>query len=260
MIRLTRGLRIVLGLCLLALGIFGVGSAQAATNWMVKGTNVTENGKNAIGKVVLKTGAEEKATLKTKISGNEVKFSCKKATLEGVGLELAGALTTGGKVKFTECTTAINGTTQKACEPVNGAEKGVIISNPGKGGLTIHSTGEGVTIIESTVKETIEKKEVPVFGHVKMGEECSIGEDVPIIGPKLGIVDVAGMGAPQTKEQEEKEGVKLGLLHEEKVHKIKEGPLTEIWAISETAEHKAEVIGEAEVELASGFNWSGLLS
>ncbi len=230
------GLKLLFGFCLLALGLLGAGSAQATT-WRVGGADLTSGTKLIKAQIVAPS-----ATLDTKIGGNEVKFTCKKGTLKEVELEKEGKLKEGGSVRLEECTTAVNGTTQSVCEPINGAEKGVIVSNKGKGRLTSHSTGEGVTIIESTVKEKIEGKEVSVFGHVKMSEECSIGEDVPIIGSKLGIVDSGGM---------------TGLLTEAAVHKIKEGPLTEIWAISETAEHKATVLGEAAVELAAGGNWSG---
>ncbi len=207
--------------------------------WMVAGANLTTGTKLVKGSIVAPS-----ATLTTKIGGNEVKFTCKNGELKEVELEKEGKLKEGGSVRFTECTTAINGTTQGACEPKNGAEKGVIVTNKGKGRLGEHSTGEGVTVIESVVKEKIEGKEVLVFGHVKMSEECSIGEDVPIIGSKLGVVDSSGMS---------------GLLTEAKSHNIKEGPLTEIWAISETAEHKAKLTGEGKIELVSGETWSGLL-
>ncbi len=244
MIRLRIGLGAMLGFCFTTLGLFGAGTTQASI-WMVNNSSLTSGTK------LLKASLPSSATLNTKIGGNEVKFTCKKGELKEGELEKEGKLKEGGSLRFTECTTAINGTTQKACEPNNGTEKGVIVSNKGKGRLTEHSTGEGVTILESTVKEKIEGKEVPVFGHVKMSEECSIGEDVPIIGPKIGVVDSSGMGEPAP-------GSKEGLLHEQANHKIKEGPLTEIWAISETAEHKATLTGEAKLELASGETWSGL--
>ncbi len=237
MTRLTRGLRIVLGLCLLALGMFGAGSAQAAT-WRAGGADLTSGTKLVEGEVVAPS-----ITLNTKIGGNEIKFTCQRATLVGVEVEKEGKVKEGGKERASECITAINGTTQKSCEPNNnGTEKGVVVSNQGKGRLTEHSTGEGVVIFESTTKEKIEGKEVPVFGHIKMGEECSIGEDVPIIGSKFGAVDSGGMA---------------GLLTEAATHVFQEGPLTEMWAISETVEHKATVGGKWKIKWTSGINWSG---
>ncbi len=247
MTRLTRGLRIVLGLCLLALGMFGAGSAQAAT-WMVGGTNLTSGTKVITGEIMAPS-----ATLTTKIGGNEVKFTCIKGTLKEVEIEKEGKIKEGGSERFTECTTAINGTTQKACEPNNnGTEKGVIVSNKVKGRLTEHSTGEAVVLLESTVKEKIEGKEVPVFGHVKMGEECSIGEDIPIIGSKIGVVDAKGMGEPAP-------GTKEGALHEQTEHEIQAGPLTEIWAISETAEHTAAITGRWKIRITISVTFSFLI-
>ncbi len=207
MIRLTRGLRVVLGLCLLALGVFGVSAAQAAPTWMVGGAAL---GTGASKEVKASIVAPE-ASLHTKIGGNTVDFNCTGGKLVSVSLIEKGELSTGGSVEFTGCSTKVNGTTQGACKPNDkGIHSGVILSNKGKGRLTEHSTGEGVTIIESTVEEKIEGKVVPVFGHVEMGEECSIGENVPIIGSKLGVVDSGGM---------------TGLLAEATSHNIKELPV-----------------------------------
>ncbi len=221
--RLARHLRLGLVLCLVALGLVSASSAQATPGWKVNGSLLT-SGTRPVGGEMESPGL----TMNTKIGGNEVKFSCKKGAFVGVEAAPEGKIAEGGKLKFSECTTAIKGVTQKACEPINGAEKGVIVTNKGKGQLAEHSTGEGVISMESTVKEKIEGKEVPVFAHIKMGEECSIGEDVPIIGQKYSLVDAGGM---------------TGLLTEAKTHKLKEGPLTEMWAISQTAEHQANVVG-----------------
>ncbi len=245
MMRLTRRLRLVLGFCLLALGSLGVNSAQAVT-WMVNGSDLS-------GKLAVRSSlVAPSATLTTKIGGNSVKFTCTNAELIAANLDNEGKLAEGARTRFTGCTTAINGATQKVCLPNNESiEPGVILTNKLKGQLKEHSTGEGVVVVESTVKEKVEGKEVPVFGHVKMSAECTIGEDVPIIGPKLALVDAQGMGTTGGTE---------GLLHEQATHKVKEGPLTEIWAISETAEHKATIGGEASLELLAGEPWNGLLA
>ncbi len=239
MMRLGRELRVVLGFCFLAFAVFGANAAQAAPTWMAEGLALTS------GTVALKGETVAGMTTTTKIGGNEVKFTCKKGELKEFEAEKEGKIKEGGTIRFSECTTAINGSTQKPCEPKNGGkEAGVIVFNKVKGHLAEHSTGEGVLTLETTVKEKIEGKEVPVLGHVDMSEECSIGEDLPLIGGKLGLVDSGGM---------------TGLLTEAKSHKLKEGPLTEVWAISETTEHKVTCTGEWSVSLVVGLNWGALL-
>ncbi len=248
MTRLTRGLRAVLGLCLLTtLGIFGAGSAQAAT-WMVNGTNLT-SGTKVVKGVILAPGA----VIRSSMSGNKIEVVCKSGGLSHVEVEKEGRIKEDATLRFTECTTSINGVIQKSCEPINnGTEKGVIVGNKSKGGLIEDPAGEGAINIESTIKEKIEGKEVSVFAHIKTSEECSIGEDVPIIGPRLSLIDVAGMGEPSP-------GTKEGLLHEQKSHTVKLGALTELWMGTETVEHKVLFEGALSVQSELGFTWSGLI-
>ncbi len=248
MARLARYLRNALGFCLLALGTTSTGSAQAAV-WMVTGANLT-SGTRAL-KAKTSGVFSTTVSLDTKIGGNEVEFRCSTGELIGTSIEKEGRITTGGKGRWGGCITLINGTQNNSCQPNNnGSEPGVIVGNAAKGKLTEHSSGEGILVYESTVEEVIGGVKQPVFSRIKMSEMCPIGEDVPIIGPKVGIQDQDGMGATTFFN---------GLLHEEGGHEINEGALTEIWALSKTAEHKAKLLGEMIVELVSGETWSGLL-
>jgi len=147
-------------------------------------------------------------------------------------------------LKGFECRVKINGTENAACKPNPGAEPGVVLSNRLLGELTKHSTGEGVVLIKSTVEEVVAGVKQPVFGRIKSSVECPIGSNIPIIGPQFGARDVGGNKS----------------LEEEKVtHVGAQGPLTEIWALSKTEEHKASTTGEVEMELASKEIWNGLL-
>src|SRR4051794_33608892 len=132
MIRLTRSLRIALGLCLLALGVFGASSAQAVMTWNVNGAALTSGAKPIEGALTT-TGI-----LHTKIGGNEVLFECKAGKLIENSLEKEGFVS-GGDVKFSECITKINGVENKACLPTNnGTEAGVILSNKGHALIGTH--------------------------------------------------------------------------------------------------------------------------
>lgn len=235
----TRKLRYAFGLAVLALGMLGAGSAQATPTWKVAGSNLTSGEKTLKG-----NAASESVALLTKILGAAVKFSCKKAELTGGALKPEGKLAEGAKVRFTECKTFINEKESPACEPKNGGtEKGVILTNGLKGELTEYKKEEGIVLVKSTVEEEIAKVKQPVFTRIKMSEECSLGENIPIIGSAIGLVDTGGLAS---------------LIHEATIHKFKEGPLTELWAVSKTEEHKATIDGEAEASLASSEEWSGM--
>jgi hypothetical protein len=238
MARSTRRIRYVLGLAMLALGLLCVGSAQAAT-WLVAGSNLTSGEKSLKGNV-----AGESISLLTKILGSEVKFSCKKAELIGTALKPEGRLTEGAKARFTECKTFISGKESKPCEPANnGTEKGVIATNGLKGELTEYQSEEGVIVVKSTVEEEIEKVKQPVFAQIKMSEECAIGSKVPVFGSKIALVDSGGL---------------VSLMNQTTSHKFKASPLTELWVVKKSEEHKVTIDGEAEASLTSGEEWAGL--
>jgi len=249
MIRSTRGLKVTLGLCLLALGLVGASPAHAVMHWNVGGapwtvTKPVEAQLNETAPGVFETGI-----LHSKIGGNTVLFECKKGELVGVSLETEGKVK-GGDVKFEKCITKVNGVENKACEPNDsGTSPGVILTNPGDGLIVLHTTAGGekwdITEITSLVEETVAGVKQPVFGRVKMSVECPIGSNIPVIG-KLTIIDVSN-GTTNGNE----------VLKEQLTHLIEQGPLTELWVLSKTAEHVATILGKAKVFLVSDQNWSG---
>ena len=236
MISMKRAGLKLFSLCVLALGLvaFSATAAQAEGTWMVGGTDLTSGSKEVTGKLVGATGA-----LLGTLGANAVNFKCTAASLVNAKLEKEGAISEASKnakVKFSGCTTAINGTVAKACEPVNGAEKGVIVSESGYALFKEHSTGEGVT-------EIIPANEKNVFGVIHMGEACSIGEEVKVFG-KLTVKDSGG---------------EVGLETEKAIHTIEEfASLTELKIANGKSESKATLDGKAEAEVEGSAVWNAL--
>jgi len=272
MVRSRLGLK-ALALCGLVLGlmafIVSAAQAEAGAKWNVVKAGTSELievkeggllpfvGIKEIEKLKEANGEEVKhAVLLTKIAGVKVEFLCTGAELTGTKLEKSGSLTSGGKVKFTGCLTKLNGATSAPCEPkAGGTEAGVIVTGPGKGLLVLHVVKETVGGKEVELKipitriehvpagkegETATEKET--LAVIELGKECSIGNKVPVIG-KLTLEDPGGV----TTESVD--------------HLIKEGPLTELWTISKTAEHVATIDGSALVALTeehTGLKWNGI--
>jgi hypothetical protein len=242
MIRSTRGLKLALGLCLMALGLVGASPAHATMHWNVAGAPL------AASKTV-EAALDETGILHTKIGGNAVLFECKAGTLVGVTLELAGAVK-GGDIKFSECITKINGVTNPACLPNDsGTNPGVILTNPFDGLIVLHKLADGtladITEFLSLVEEIVGGSKHEVVARIKMSAECPIGSNVPVIG-KLTLIDVTN-GVADGKE----------ILKELLTHLVEVGPLTELWVLSLTAEHVATILGKAKVNLVTDQLWSG---
>jgi hypothetical protein len=183
--------------------------------------------------VSLFTKAEGTLALSSKVlGGTALEISCTTLTPEGAILEAEGK--SSGKLAFGGCVAKLNGVTSKNCEPQIGAEKGVIRTNALKGSIVLN---EGVPLYK------IEPVTGTILAVSTSTEACSIGEEVQIIGTFY------------AKDSNGKFEV------EEAAHKFQQGPLTEVWAISKTTEHKATISGSASVSLAGehvGRRWSGL--
>jgi hypothetical protein len=254
-----------LGLCALVLGLMAIAAngaqAEAGAKWTVASTDAgTLKASVQLGEL---TGTK-KAVLSTEIGKAKVKFlTSVTPQLIGVSLEGTGKLTTGGKVKFTGIDTELkeSGTASAVCKPYGElgekeASLGEVVSRAGKGELYLHS-GAGVTKV---VPETGN-----VFGTLYFGEFCSLPEEVPVI-TRLTILAELTVEGKKVVDYEVGNGLvlkeplgKLGT--EETSHEISElAALTELWAISETTEHKATVEGSATVVLSgihSGLKWKG---
>jgi hypothetical protein len=178
-------------------------------------------------------------SLLAKIGGNGVEFLCTSVTTTEGKLKAEGALL--ASLAFHGCITKINGVTQAKCEPkANGISKGVIETLKLKGLVSLHTLGDGTK--DSTV--LIEPDTGSnALAHIEVGEICSLGENV-LLGGKLSLKDAEGAFATHKVS-----------------HSIEEfSPLTHLWVISDTAEHKATIDGSATVSLSgehAGMKWAG---
>jgi hypothetical protein len=208
--------------------------------WSVEGKDTKELSAGA--QITKLTSA--KATLKTKIGGAEVKFTTSSAPeLSGIKLAGEGKLSAGGTVKFKGVTTELNGKASAVCTPLgtagNDTTLGSITSQKLSGALVLHEGGGVTQLLPETGT---------VLGTLFFGGECALPKEVPLItkketGKGLVLTDPLGI----SKELVEHEATQLSAL-------------TELWAISETEEHKATLEGSAAIGLTSphsGLKWKG---
>jgi hypothetical protein len=227
---------ILLGLCAALFGVmaFGASGAQAA-KWLI----LMSNGEVLTGEQLPATvgiSLESNAILHTEVLKVKFLVVCKTATLVGASLEGEGKVTSGGKVKFGECTGETNGSPNASCTPKsNGEPEGTILTNAGKGQLVLHEGGVGLTKLEPVSG---------AFATLEMKAACPVGEKLPINGV-LYLKDCENM-------------LELHLVK----HLIEEGPLTEMWATSNNnTEHKAHILGSALAFLTGAhlnLAWGGM--
>jgi len=238
MVRSKLGLK-VLGLCALVLGLMAIAAsgaqAEAGAEWMVNGKNAKEWAAGLLPEVKVVEVENKTATLLFNLNGNPlepVAILCTEATAEATHLVApAGIL---GKVDFKGCILFYKGVLQKACEPHTGTDvtkKGLIVTKTSKG-LIVLDEGQGTV--------TFEPNEGTTFVVIETGEECAIGEEVPVAG-KLNVRDCKGL-----------------FKTEEVNHLIEELPkLTTLTALGQPA----KIDGSVVVALAGTHNtlkWSGL--
>jgi hypothetical protein len=234
MIRSRFGLK-ALCLCGLVAGLVVLGAnavqAEETAHWNVNGASVSATLKP---EVVIAEVEKSDITLATKVAGIAAEFLCTGAQFIGAKLEPEGKVSSGNKTKFTGCITKLNGVVSAACVPNNnGTEKGVAVSTALKG-LLILNKGEGIILFEPVSGTT--------FLNLEFSEECSIGEVCPIIGNQ------------SVKDRNGQLGVELV------THSVEQGPISELWVVSKTAEHVATVTGSAVLKLGgshAGLKWSG---
>jgi hypothetical protein len=215
-------------LCVLALVLLisGIGASRAAAGiWVL-------NGEPMIAGLFPTVAANEVEgsglTLTSQVESIKVEVQCTGLVLEKFALQEAG-LVSSGKARLSGCTTKLNGKKQVACEPHNGTEKGVIVTNTLSIAVTPHASGSVI------------KVEGPssVLAIVALSEECLVGEEIPLIGT-LSLKDT-------------------GFEKEAGTHLVSNGPLTELWLVSKTAEHSATVGGSATISLSgahAGMPWT----
>jgi len=243
---MTRSRLVLLGFCAAMLGAFAFSatSAMAAKEWLLAKLNGEKVELITFLPATVELKAETTGILHSKIIGKEVLFEC--STLQAVNAKLLAGGNIGEKagtvaksqVKFSGCITKIGGVTTASCEPRNGTEKGVILTNQGHGTIVLHELAGGtkdeLTQILPDTGET--------FATIFLGELCSIGEEVPVIG-KAFLKDCKNAFLSHLLE-----------------HLVEVGPLTELWVISKTEEHKATILGSAFAFLGGehkGLHFSG---
>jgi len=253
----------LLGLCAMVFALMAFGAtgahAEKGAKWLIL---------NAKGE--LKTGAELNApiNLRTDTTGilhSEILkiktlFLC--TTIEALNAKLLaeGAigntlsenpetkllLGLGSRVRFSGCTTDLNGAAAPECTPKDttpelGGE-GIILTKLGHALLKLHEladkTKDDILKILPDTGET--------FATIQLPAACPIGTSVPVIG-SLALKDCEN----------------LALTH--LIEHLAEAftPLTELWTISKTEEHKASLLGSAwafltgELNNHKGLKWSG---
>jgi len=231
--------------------------AEAGSQWLVLTSGGAIKTTNELPvSVTGKIGAGSKEALLTKIAGVKVEKSC--TTVETIGLKLEGesSIAAGAKLKFTGCKMFLNGVESKACVPhTSGAPAGTLETTKLRGDLGLHFllNAKGEKIKDEKTGEVILHGPIQLIPEVgetymtlELGEECSIGEKVPIIGTFYAH-DVGNKSGIETHQVE---------------HVIEEGPGTAVWVISKTEEHKVILDGSAALTLSGahiGLKWSGMI-
>jgi len=223
------------GFCLViacgAMAFAATAQAEVEAHWNVNN--------NAISAELVTRGVVPEATLENNHGvllghalGKELNILCTSMRLEEAKLKLQGSSL--GKFRFAGCRITTNGgEVLPACEPHTGTEAGVILTVLLKGLIVLH---------EGTALNRIEPEEGTRFVNVATSASCAFGENIPVIG-KFFAKDCNG-----------------AFVVEELTHLFEEGPLTEIWVISKTEEHKSTIDGSASVSLTGEhalLKWSG---
>jgi len=233
----------LLGLCALVAGLMAIGTAAAQAeetggSWTyIDGSGVLKvlpNNESVGGNFEPSTDG----ILLTEILKKPVAFLCTSFTIN------ESKLITGGEILFRltfhGCIVKVGGVTQAACEPnAEGIHPGLIQTRKIVGNLLLHKlSGGAVDRIIIAKPDTGE----PNFAVVEMDEECSISSEVPF-GGTFALIP----SNPTTHEAN---------------HLITEfAPLTHLWTISDTAEHKTIIDGSAEAFLNGanlGRSWAAL--
>jgi hypothetical protein len=192
--------------------------------------------------------------LHTEVAKSPVLILCGKMELENAdGTGLPKLLLEGkvlGRVKFTECSMKLKGTTSAACKPHStGAPEGTILTLLIEGLIKLHELADKT--IDDTVLFIGENKEGKLEEHFvtlilgKEGESlCAIGEKLPVNG-EFSIKDCQNMFRTHLVD-----------------HLVEEfAALTHLYVLNDTVEHKAQILGSVLLALAGehkGLKWAGL--
>ncbi len=186
MLRTKLGLK-ALGLCALVMGVMAIGTtgvAQASEEHE-KGPcwgyiNPTTHELLCFSKVLEAEPviAIENNTATLSIANQTFTFLCTSAAFDEGGQLSAEGKILLGRLKFKGCVTLIKGVISKACEPFNGTEKGVILTEKGEGELKLHELAGGVKDATILIKPDTGE----VLTKIHLGAECSVGEEILVKG------------------------------------------------------------------------------
>ncbi|HWI97054.1 MAG TPA: hypothetical protein VNS60_13395 [Solirubrobacterales bacterium] len=206
-------------------------AVEAKASWTVNGSEVTSK---LLPLLSIREIEGNDESLLSEVAKIKVEKLCTNAELIGAKLEPEGKVSAGAKVKFSGCVFKLNGTVTPACKPHSkGAEPGVIITNEAKGQLSLEGE-EGILRLQPVTGE--------VLVTVELGEECAIGEQMPLIGK---LVLTISKSTTEAKE-----------------HLVAGSALSELWLISKTEEHKVLLDGSGILELTGehkGLAWRGIV-
>jgi hypothetical protein len=240
MIRSKFGLKafVLSGLLLGLMAFASAAQAETGAKWsLTTAGGVLEAIKASLLPTVGGSLETEGILLFTTKGGTKVDILCTEASTEGITLLTEGK-TTEGQVKFSKCITKLNGVTTANCEPVTGAEKGVVKTKKGLGLIILHLlTPNGA--VEPLFR--IRPETGTVLATIELGTKCAIGEEVPVAG-ELFIKDCEGKFA----------------VHQA-IHLVEEGPLTSLTALGQPA----KLDGSAFIFLTGAhlnLAWAGLPS
>jgi hypothetical protein len=224
----------VLGLFALLLGVLGFAAmsakAEVGAKWQIENKLGSFIDASVLSASLTTNGFEGGiGQLLTTILGTAVSFKCTAVALAGVKLEGEGRTTNGGKGQFTGCSTKLGGVETPECQPrTAGSALGTIETNATKGLIVLH---KGETLVR------VEPKSGTTLVTIETGEECPIGENVPISGTLTLVDSLFGLSTV--------------------THFVTQGALTSLTALGKFASTDGTVLIKLSGEHA-GRPWRGL--
>jgi hypothetical protein len=165
----------VLGLCAMVLGLMSLGAsaAQALPEWTYKNGSGLFNMGDLLPE--LKSSLESVRLLVTTKGGTVVSISCTAEEILNTKLK-EGGKSTEGSIKFSGCTTQLNGVLSPKCEPFSGSEKGVINTKKLLY-LLVLDAGVAAALVEPETGTTL--------AIIELGATCAVGEEVAVTGEEF---------------------------------------------------------------------------
>jgi len=226
-------------LCAMVIGVMAFGvTAAHGSEWLLAKLNGGKIESIGFLPAPIQVTPEVLVVSHSKLFGLDWLVECSAVSIVDGALQAAGALgrlpgvISGIRAIMKGCKTRISGVTSKACEPnAGGKEPGVIKSNLGHGEIV----SENIVRLSPDTGET--------YATIEMGEECSIGEKIPVLGSLF--VKDADNGFLQYKFE----------------HRIEVDPIKSLlYSISKTEEHRLSILGVIRVFLEGthkGLDFSG---